>query len=66
MTADELCALRVGDEFTYRGRTWVFADYAGWTWGEDDRGEYARFKVWPAPSNEARDRSMRFVTVRVR
>lgn len=59
MDEHELTTLRVGDHFVYRGRHWVFADYAGWTWGDDERGEYARFKCWPE-----RGGPMRFITVR--
>ncbi len=61
MTVQELTDLRVGDRFVYRGRMWVLADYAGWTWGADERGEFARFKCWPE-----RGGPMRFITVRPR
>lgn len=43
---DFVHALRAGDAFTLRGRTYTFAGHGGGTMGWDARGEYAKFQVF--------------------
>lgn len=57
MTSTQLDALKVGDEFTYRGRQYSFYGWAGSTFGSRNGREYARIPVF------ARGGGKSFVTV---
>ncbi len=48
MTSAALLSLVVGDDFSYRGRTYTFYGVEGWTWGRKDGREYADVPVFKA------------------